>query len=137
MQKYTGGCVCGHIRYTVTGEPLFPHLCTCPMCQRWSGAPALGWVDFKRSAVVFHGPGGEPALYRSPEPTQSGFQRGFCPICGSPVCALDDGAEEIALTIGTLDEPSSIVPESQSYPESAPSWLRIEAVAPATHEPTP
>ena len=28
MANVTGGCLCGRVRYTVTGEPALPH-CTC------------------------------------------------------------------------------------------------------------
>ncbi|MFM6326877.1 MAG: GFA family protein [Microcystis panniformis] len=119
MSEYNGGCLCKNIRYEMKGEAIFPHFCSCSMCQRWSGAPALAWFDCKLASLVFNGSGGQPTFYRSSETTQ----RGFCPICGSLICALDDGSDEISITIGTLDEPNLIVPESQSYRESAPSWL--------------
>lgn len=57
-------------------------------------------------------------------------ERGFCPVCGSGICALDDDSEYVSITVGTLDAPNLIVPESQSFPESAPSWLRVESIVP-------
>ncbi|WP_439956514.1 GFA family protein [Nocardia nova] len=33
-----GGCHCGTIRFSATGEPDFPHLCSCEHCQRLLGA---------------------------------------------------------------------------------------------------
>ncbi|MEO0825391.1 MAG: GFA family protein [Cyanobacteria bacterium J06635_15] len=125
MSEYTGGCLCGNIRYTITGEAVFPHFCSCHMCQRWSGAPAVAWVDFKREHLVFNGPGGNPSLYRTCETTQ----RGFCPICSSGICALDDDSEDVSIAVGSLDDPDFIVPESQSFPESAPVWLSLNAIA--------
>ena len=125
MSEYTGGCLCRNIRYKVTGKPIFPHFCSCHMCQQWSGSPVVAWVDFPRASLVFDGSGGDPTLYRTCETTQ----RGFCPICGSGICALDDGSEEVSIAVGTLDDPNLIVPKSQSFPESAPSWLKVEAVA--------
>lgn len=122
MTKYTGGCLCGNIRYRATGEPTFPHFCTCRMCQRWSGAPVVSWVDFPLASVVFDS--GSPTLHRTCETTQ----RGFCPVCGGGVFALDDGSEWISIAMGTLDDPNALVPASQSFPESAPSWLKVEAV---------
>ncbi|MGY1982397.1 GFA family protein [Nocardia gipuzkoensis] len=40
-----GGCLCGNIRFSATGDPDFPHLCSCEHCQRLSGAPVMscGW----------------------------------------------------------------------------------------------
>lgn len=122
MTTYTGGCLCGSIRYTTSGEPTFPHYCSCKMCQQWSGAPVVAWVDFPRDSLTWDGPGGEPAVYQSSELTQ----RGFCPTCGGTLFARDDGADTICMTVATLDNPDSIVPESQSFPDAAPAWLNVE-----------
>jgi hypothetical protein len=119
----SGGCLCGKIRYQLTSEPVFPHFCSCHMCQRWSGSAVAAWVDFPVASVTFEK--SELTWYRTCETTQ----RGFCPVCGSSIFALDDGSEYISITIGTLDDPNLTVPESQSFPESAPGWLQVEAIA--------
>jgi hypothetical protein len=56
-------------------------------------------------------------------------RRGFCPKCGGTICAVEDGSDKICVTIATLDDPDVIVPEARSFPNSAPSWLRVEAIA--------
>ena len=127
MSNYAGGCLCGHIRYRSPGEPSFPHFCSCRMCQRAAGAPIVAWVEFPRETLAFDGPGGAPALYRSSEK----MQRGFCPRCGGTICSMEDGSDKIYVTVATLDDPNAIVPQSQSYPGSAPSWLNVGIAAPA------
>lgn len=127
MQDYIGGCLCGNIRYRLSGKATFPHFCSCRMCQRASGAPVMAWVDFPRSALRFEGPGGDPAFYRSSEATR----RGFCPRCGSAICAMDDGVETVSMTLATFDDADAFVPQSHSFPGSAPSWLKVAAVGPA------
>jgi len=126
MAEYSGGCLCGHVRYLTSGAPTQPHFCSCRMCQRWSGAPIVAWVYFPRASVRFDGPGGEPAFFRS----SPAAQRGFCPRCGGTVCALEDGSDKLCMTIATLDDPHAIVPTAQSFPDFAPAWLRVEAVPP-------
>jgi hypothetical protein len=54
-----------------------------------------------------------------------------CPKCGGSICAVDDGSDKICMTVATLDDPDPIVPESRSFPNSAPSWLQVEAVTSA------
>ncbi len=44
MTTYKGGCLCGRIRFSATGEPRFPHTCSCGQCQRHSGSLTLCWV---------------------------------------------------------------------------------------------
>ena len=67
MANYRGGCLCGHIRYSSSATPIRPHFCSCRMCQQWSGAPIVAWVDFPQRSPTFDGLGGEPAFFRSSE----------------------------------------------------------------------
>jgi hypothetical protein len=122
MMAYGGGCLCGQIRYEATGAPDFPHLCSCRMCQTWSGAPTVAWVGFPRGSLTWTGPGGAPRMYRSSETAE----RGFCPSCGGTLCAVEDGADAIVMTIASLDEPDRIVPGPQhSYRDAAPTWWSV------------
>ena len=44
-----GGCLCGDIRYKVSGEldpEDTPSLCHCRTCQQASGAPVMPWATF-------------------------------------------------------------------------------------------
>lgn len=120
---YKGGCLCGYITYQVYGEAISPHLCSCRMCQKWSGALTVAWVGFPKEDLVWNGEGGGPTLYRS----SSSTQRGFCPQCGSTLCALDEGSTTIALTLGCLQEPTLILPgPTHSYQEEAPTWWSVK-----------
>ncbi len=120
-EQFEGGCLCGAVRYRATAAPVFPHLCSCRQCQRWSGAPTVAWVEFPLSAFAWTGEAGEPRTYRSSE----NCRRGHCPACGSALCAIDDGYEYISIVIASLDRPDDIVPDVQhSFEESKPNWWR-------------
>jgi hypothetical protein len=125
--EYAGQCLCGHIRYVAQGKPRFPHLCSCRMCQNWSGAPSVAWVEFPLEGFEWTGPAGQPELYRSSAKTQ----RGHCPKCGGSICAIDDGREMIAITMATLDDPSRVIPGKQhSFKDSAPAWWTVAITKP-------
>ncbi|MGA5266246.1 GFA family protein [Streptomyces lydicamycinicus] len=115
----SGGCLCWRIRFTVTGTPDYPHTCSCTHCQRLSGGPMMSWVSFPLSGLTWTGDGGEPAWHY----TWPDSRRGFCPDCGSQLCALDDGASSIAITFSALDDASGLVPVNQSFREDAVTWL--------------
>ena len=46
MANITGGCLCGRVRYTVTGEPAFSGLCHCRNCQRCTGSAFEALIAF-------------------------------------------------------------------------------------------
>ncbi len=117
--KMTGGCLCGYIRFTASGAPVHPHSCSCHMCQHHSGAPVLVWVSYPKDAVIWDGPGGAPALWRSSDQSS----RAFCPCCGSTLGAVDD-APTIGLVSGAFDRAGSkqLAPQSHSYRSARPRW---------------
>lgn len=96
------------------------------MCQRHSGAPTLAWAEFPRDRVLWTGPGGAPATWRS----SATSSRAFCPLCGSTLGAIDDGPVT-ALVIGSFDRPNlkALAPVAHSHIGSRPRWWRIESGA--------
>lgn len=120
---YEGGCLCGDTTYEAKGEPINPHLCSCTMCQKSSGAPTVGWVEFPLSD--FKWTKAQPKLYRSSEKTD----RCSCERCGGLLGTYNEGFSNICLTISTMNNPSLIVPGKQhSYIESKPSWWQPKVV---------
>jgi hypothetical protein len=123
VRTYTGGCLCGDLRFEATGPAAKPHTCSCRMCQRHSGALTTAWVEFPREAVRWTGPGGAPSLYRSSDYSS----RAFCPTCGSTLGAVDD-APVVALVLGVFDKPGAkeLMPTSHSFRGARPRWWHVE-----------
>ena len=114
---YEGGCLCHKTNYLASGEPQNPHLCSCTMCQKSSGAPTVAWVSFFLHA--FQWSGVKPATYQSSVTTL----RYFCKQCGCLLAAFDEGSDSICITIASLENPNLIRPnQTHSYKESAPLW---------------
>ncbi|HAU1038217.1 TPA: GFA family protein [Legionella pneumophila] len=120
IPEYEGGCLCNETTFTARGEPSNPHLCSCTMCQKSSGAPTVAWVEFPLN--TFHWDGiRKPSLFQSSENTQ----RCFCQNCGGLLGTLNKGYPNVCITIASLKNPSIVVPdEKHSYIESAPSWWK-------------
>ena len=55
MSDITGGCLCGRVRYTITGEPAFSGLCHCRNCQRYTGSSFEAVVAFPSPSVSVQG----------------------------------------------------------------------------------
>lgn len=123
---YTGGCLCGEIRFEATGPLAKPHTCSCRMCQHVTGALTAIWVELPSDRIRWVGPGGRPATYRSSEFSS----RTFCVKCGSSLGAIDD-KPVVALLAGAFDRPSSkdLRPTTHSFTAARPRWWHIEIKA--------
>ncbi len=81
----------------------------------------MAWVDLPSEGFRWTGPGGEPSWFN----TFPDNRRGFCPVCGGNVCAVDEGADSITVTMMSLDDHSDLIPERQSFRDNAVPWLPI------------
>ncbi len=50
-------------------------------------------------------------------------ERGFCRDCGTPLSLRDVGGDEIAISLGSLDEPEKVEPLKQCGNERRLSWF--------------
>ena len=117
---YTGGCLCGAVRYEARGKPHDAQICHCRMCQRASGAPMLAFASFARSD--FRYTRGEPRVYRSSQLAL----RSFCPQCGTSLAfEYLAGDPTVGITLATLDDPTRVVPDTHWGAESMLPWLHF------------
>ncbi|MGO4572282.1 GFA family protein [Microvirga sp. 2TAF3] len=108
----TGGCQCGAVRYALASEPTGASICHCRMCQKAFGnyfAPLTG-VPLKDLVWTKS----EPGIFKSSE----AVERGFCRDCGTPLSFRYVESNRISVSIGSLDDPGRVQPETQYGMES-------------------
>ncbi|PKA40517.1 aldehyde-activating protein [Rhizobium sullae] len=115
--SHSGGCQCGAVRYRASGEPGYPHVCHCRMCQKAAGNYFLPLGSFMR--VDFAITRGEPKWFRSSDLVR----RGFCGDCGTPLFYDIPEADSVNITLGSLDEPDAVKPVMQSNTGRKMSWF--------------
>ncbi len=114
----TGGCLCGAVRYALSGPPLDAGYCHCRVCQRANGAPVVAWTTVRISAFEYTQ--GTPSRFAS----SSRYQREFCAACGTPLVFRRQVAPEfVDVTLASLDEPSLISPEYHIWRASRIAWF--------------
>ncbi|MFF6772703.1 GFA family protein [Streptomyces sp. NPDC012637] len=118
----SGGCLCGKVRFTVTGPVDDPHICACEHCAKRSGAPFQWWVGFPMAGLEWTG--AEPTWFDTyPGKTA----RGFCGACGSHIAARDYGDDTIIGILATaLDDHATdlaLVPTNLNRLAEAAPWL--------------
>jgi hypothetical protein len=109
MDRISGGCLCGDIRFEAIGQPPRVGICHCLDCRKHHGAVFYAAAIFPASAVTIEG----TAKHYS--------GRHFCSRCGSSVYAI--WQDEVELYLGAMDEPDRFVPTYECWTIRRESWL--------------
>ena len=115
-----GGCLCGAIRYALSGEPTGVNLCHCQSCRRATGGPAVGFVDMPPGGFTWTS--GQPKYYES----SPGVRRAFCGVCGTALTYEGDNHPgEVNVLSATLDDPEPWVPTAAYHTTERLPWLHL------------
>lgn len=117
---YTGGCLCGHVRYEAQGPARNLCFCHCTTCRRAAGSPAVPWGTFALSH--FRIVAGTPTEYRS----SAKVLRGFCPRCGTTLTYFhEDRPGDIDVTLASLDQPAELRPDRHIWMQDELPWMTV------------
>jgi hypothetical protein len=126
MSIHEGGCLCGAVRYRVTGAPIRTSVCHCKFCQRRTGSAFGVGVYFKREHFDLLRGDLARYEYRSDE-TGRWLRVEFCPKCGSTVTwTLEMIPDGRGVAAGSFDDTSWIKPERQSWTRSKQPWVHLQ-----------
>ena len=109
MDPFTGGCLCGQVRLSATGQPERVGICHCLDCRKHHGALFYAAAIFLHDAVTVSGA------------THSYAGRHFCPRCGSSLFARS--GDEIEIHLGALDAPDQLQPTYECWTSRREAWL--------------
>jgi hypothetical protein len=130
-KRWSGGCVCGAVRYASAAEPQRVTVCHCTWCQRRTGSAFGTEVVFAEADISVSGI--EPTKYRHVS-DESGrwLDSFFCPRCGSNLgIALEAVPGIRTIPAGTLDRPELIDPKQikfrHVFTRSRRTWSDITA----------
>jgi hypothetical protein len=121
MPVVRGSCLCGGVKYEITGPLMRSGHCHCSNCRKAHGAAFRSRArvrveDFKWVQ------GEELVKYFESSPR---FHRGFCSVCGSPIVNRPDRTPELGIALGGLDDDPGIRPERHFFVASKAPWFEI------------
>ena len=122
MAGFSGGCLCGKVRYASTADPVMTAVCHCTHCQKQAGSAYSVIVGVPRPALTVTGP-----LKDYVDKGESGLpvHRNFCPECGSPILTLVDAMPQLTFVkAGTLDDTSTLNPTMGIFCGNAQAWTQ-------------
>lgn len=113
IERMTGGCLCGAVRYEALEVDPKYHACHCGMCRRWGGGPFLG-VDAR--SVRFES---DESIHRYH--SSEWAARGSCRECGTGLFYHFKPEDRYVLCAGSFDDQSDLTLSSEIYIDHKPA----------------
>ncbi len=125
MAKFTGGCLCGAIRYEIDGEPFRIANCHCDDCRKATGSAYATNLFYKEEQITLLQ--GSPKHYDHTADSGNSMFKEFCGNCGSQVFgggAMRPGVKSVK--VGTIDDASFVKPDVNLFTAHALSCTLID-----------
>jgi hypothetical protein len=127
-----GTCLCGTVRYVLTGPILSFQYCHCSRCRKFTGSA--------HAANLFTRP--EHLRWVAGEDSLGGFvldaeprvPTAFCKRCGSSMPSLSQTGKYWVVPAGSLDDDPGATPERNIFWGSRAPWFRESASLPRHDE---
>ncbi|MEM6626164.1 MAG: GFA family protein [Pseudomonadota bacterium] len=124
MKVKTGGCLCGEIKFEVSGDPVLAMECHCGACQKSCGGHAAPILVFPKPALKILQ--GEMAEFTSDADSGNTVTRQFCSTCGTPMMSKLSANPDLAvIKVGAFDDASDFDPQMVFWTSTAQPWAHI------------
>ena len=119
---FSGGCLCGRVRFEITAPLGAACYCHCTRCQRRSGTAASAQVRVDGASLRLLEGAEAVRAYRPP----SGFEKLFCGECGSSLFSRSpDDPAKMSVRLGAFDEDPGVRPAWRQFVAYAAAWEPI------------
>ena len=123
-QVRAGGCLCGVIRYRVTGPPVVVAQCHCLACRRVSGAGHSIDAMFPAENLELTGELGE---FNYKSDAGNDVTKAFCRMCGSPILGHNTGMPgHVTIALGTMDDAADLKTQVVIFRRDRQPWDELD-----------
>ncbi len=122
-----GGCLCGKVRFALSGAPMRTFVCHCTFCQRVTGSSFYAESIFPQAAIRFNQGERRSYEHRSDGSGKKVFVH-FCPTCGTTIGLTFERWPDLhGISRGCLDDPDAVEISSHIWTRSAQSGVVLPA----------
>ena len=119
--ELSGSCLCGAVKYSITGEVQRFYHCHCRRCRKATGTGhASNLLLTPESSLTWLA--GEDLLSHFKVPDAERFYNRFCSRCGSPVPRTVPELDGVLVPAGSLDCEPPIPPGGRIFWDSRVDW---------------
>ena len=125
MVQFTGGCLCGKIRYKVSAKPQYIDNCHCDTCRKATGSAfATNIFVSKDDLVVTQG---EPKSFSHNADSGNTVTKEFCANCGSQLFGYGTKRPDAKnIKVGSIDDANFVQPIANLYMKRALPFTQID-----------
>lgn len=122
INKYKGSCLCGSVRFELTGKIKNIIFCHCSQCRKAQGSAFATNGNVKTKDFIFISGESELTGYES-TPGQTKY---FCKHCGSPVMSRSsNNPDNVRIRLGTIESDIIERPAAHIFVSSKANWEQI------------
>lgn len=123
-----GGCLCGAVRYHVTGKLRPVIACHCSQCRRATGSYMTATAAMRDDLTI---EGAENLTWFISSDTA---RRGFCRLCGSNLFWEGKDLPYVSITAGSLNGPTGLQLDRHIFVADKGDYYRIADGVPQSQE---
>lgn len=127
MSTLSGSCLCGRVRYTVSGEAQRFYHCHCSRCRKASGTGHATNL-FVQGSLTWNS--GEELIRTFKLPEAERFTNSFCEVCGSRMPRFIEKLGMVFIPAGSLEDEPDIRPQARIFLDSRAQWSCDESALP-------
>lgn len=125
--KYLGSCLCGEVKYELSGDFQSFFLCHCTRCQKDTGSAHAANLFAQAGTLTWLQGEGNVKTYQH---LNSRHTKSFCQKCGSALPTIAESIHSVVVPAGSLDSPVSIEPTAKIFVGYCASWTKNLASVP-------
>lgn len=127
-----GGCLCGGVRYRVTGQLARFTLCHCGRCRKATGSEFTSNIMLAEAKLEWTE--GQELVRRYKVPEAKRYSTAFCGNCGSSLPRSVPEIGLVAVPAGSVDGDPGVNPQANIFWDSRAQWLTRAADLPTYGE---
>ena len=115
-----GSCLCGAVKFEVSGTPIRFYHCHCKRCRKATGTGHATNLFVQPGSLTWTG--GEELIKSYKVPEAKRFTRQFCTNCGSGLPRQVKDTDIVMIPAGSLDNEPVMRPQARIFWDSRAGW---------------
>jgi hypothetical protein len=119
-EKYSGSCICGSVKYEISGEFKAFYHCHCGRCRKSTGTGHASNIILNPESAEWTE--GEDLIASFKVPDAERFRTVFCKNCGGPLPRIAMERNIAVIPAGSLDSNPDVSPNCYIFGDSKAEW---------------